>query len=161
MSERITKRIAADCMELFPTGATPMKIYRDKTNITYHISDNMWNLVAKLYEYENLENKLKNEGIQLDAAAIASHIISSVDNLSPKMLEAAYRKHELEYRTEDARRHIEEQIDDNDLTTKAILMESAEILAERFINKYDCNIPENYIWSNLIDQYCIEAELEQ
>lgn len=160
MSERITNRISTDCVELFPNSTLPMKVYRDESDIAYHMSENMWALVTKLCEYETLEDKLNAKGIDLDEDYITSHIVSSVNDLSPEMLEAAYRKCELEYRTEDACRHIEEQISDDDPVTKAALMKSAKVLAEKFIDNYDCNIPENYIWSNLIDQYCIETELK-
>lgn len=158
MSERITKRIAPDCVELFPTSAIPMKVYRDETGIAYHMSDTMWELVTKLCDYENLEDKLEAKGISMDADAITSHIVSSVDDLSPELLEAAYRKRELEYRTEDARRQVEEQVDDDDPVTKAILMETADVLAERFLDNYDCNIPENQLWSDVISQY-IETDI--
>lgn len=153
MSERITKHIDADCVELFPDRALPMKVYRDETDIAYRMSDTMWELVTKLCEYENLEDELKTKGITVEADAIASHIVSSVDDLSPEMLEAAYRKRELEYRTEDARRQVEEQVDDDDPVTKAIVMDAADLLAERFLYNYDCNIPENQLWSNVISQF--------
>jgi hypothetical protein len=119
----------------------------------------MWELVNKLCDYENLEDQLKAKGIIIDADTIASNIISSVDDLSPEMLEAAYRKRELEYRTEDARRQIEEQVDDDDPVTKAVIMEAADVLAERFIDNYDCNISENQLWSNVINQY-IETDMQ-
>lgn len=160
MSERITKRIDEDCVELFPGSALPMKVYRDETDITYRMSDTMWELVTKLCEYEHLEDDLKAKGIALDAGSIASHIVSSVDDLSPEMLETAYRKRELEYRTEDARLQVEKQVDDNDPVTKAIVMEAADVLAERFIYDYDCNIPENQLWSDVIRQY-IETNIKQ
>lgn len=160
MSERITKRIDADCVELFPERALPMKVYRDETDVAYHMSESMWSLVNKLCDYENLEDKLKAKGITLDADTIVSHIVSSVEDLSPEMLEAAYRKRELEYRTEDALRQVEEQVDDDDPVVKAIVMDAAEVLAERFLDNYDCNIPENQLWSNVISQF-IENEVEQ
>lgn len=160
MSERITKHIDEDCVELFPGSTLPMKVYRDETDIAYRMSDTMWELITKLCKYENLEDELKAKGIALDAGSIASHIISSVDDLSPEMLEAAYRKRELEYRTEDARLQIEEQVDDNDPVVKAIIIDAAEVLAERFLDNYDCNTPENQLWSNVISQY-IETEITQ
>lgn len=160
MSERITKRIAADCVELFPNDALPMKIYRDETDIAYHMSENMWTLVTKLCEYENLEDKLKAKGIALDADTIESHIVSSVDDLSQEMLEDAYRKCAIKYRTEEAYYYIDKQVDEDDPATKAILIESAEELAEKFIDNYDADVPESQIWSNVISQY-IETELKQ
>lgn len=102
MSERITKLIDEDCVELFPGSALPMKVYRDETDIAYHMSDTMWELVTKLCEYENLEDELKAKGIALDADSITSHIVSYVDDLSPEILEAVYRKRELEHRAKDA-----------------------------------------------------------
>jgi hypothetical protein len=159
MSERITRRLSKDCVELFPDRALPMKVYQDETDIAYRMSDTMWELVNKLCDYENLEDQLKTKGIAINADAIASNIISSVDDLSPKMLEAAYRKRELEYRTEDARRQIEEQVDDDDPVTKAVIMEAADVLAERFIDNYDCNVSENQLWSNVINQY-IETDMQ-
>jgi hypothetical protein len=136
-----------------------MKVYQDETDIAYRMSDTMWELVNKLCDYENLEDQLKAKGIAIDANAIASNIISSVDDLSPEMLEAAYRKRELEYRTEDARRQIEEQVDDDDPVTKAVIVEAADVLAQRFIDNYDCNISENQLWSNVINQY-IETDMQ-
>lgn len=159
MSERITRRLSKDCVELFPDRALPMKVYQDETDIAYRMSDTMWELVNKLCDYENLEDQMKAKGIAIDADAIASNIISSVDDLSPEMLEAAYRKRELEYRTEDARRQIEEQVDDDDPVTKAVIMEAADVLAQRFIDNYDCNISENQLWSDVIRQY-IETDTQ-
>lgn len=159
MSERITRRIDDGCIELFPNSALSMKIYRNETDVVYHISNNMWVLANKLCSYENLENNLKAKGIALDADSITSHIVSTADDLSPELLEAVYRKRELEYRSEDARRQIDEQVHE-DIETKGILREAADVLAERFIDKYDCNISENQLWSNIISDF-IKTAIKQ
>lgn len=119
----------------------------------------MWVLANKLCSYENLENNLKAKGIALDADSITSHIVSTADDLSPELLEAAYRKRELEYRSEDARRQIDEQVHE-DIETKGILREAADVLAEQFIDKYDCNISENQLWSNIISDF-IKTAIKQ
>lgn len=153
MSERITKRLDDDSIILFPTRTLPMKMSRNEADLALQTSGNMWELACKLCDYEDLEEKLQNKGISCKINDIASHIVASVDDLSETMLEDAYRKKEMEYRTQDALRQIEEIIDDNEPVTKAMLIEAADVLAERFLDNYDCNIAENQLWDNTINNY--------
>lgn len=160
MSERITNRINTDCVELFPNSTLPMKVYRDESDIAYHMSENMWTLVTKLCEYETLEDKLKTKGIDLDEDYITSHIVSSVDDLSPEMLEAAYRKRKLEYLAKEACRQIDEQVFDKYPDTKAALKKATDVLAKRFINNYDGNLSDEANWNHVISHY-IEYDLNE
>lgn len=160
MSERITKRIDADCMELFPNDALSMKVYQDETSIACNTSGTIWKLVNKLYEYENLEDQLKTKGITMDADTIASHIVTSVDDLLPEMLEAAYRKQELKYRITEAYLQIEEIVYDKYPDTKAKCKKAARVLAERFIKNYDDSTPDDQQWNKVISDY-IDYDLDE
>lgn len=153
MSERITKRLDDDSIILFPTRTLPMKMSRNEADLALQTSGNMWELACKLCDYEDLEEKLQNKGISCNINDIASHIVTSVDDLSETMLEDAYRKKEIEYRTQDALRQIEDIIDDDEPVTKAMLMAAADVLAERFLDNYDCNIAENQLWDITINNY--------
>lgn len=160
MSERITKRIDADCMELFPNDAPSIKVHKNETSIACNMPGIIWKLVNKLYEYENLEDKLKAKSIAMGADTIASHIVTSVDDLSPEMLEAAYRKQELKYRITEAYLQIEEIVYDKYPDTKAKCKKAARVLAERFIKNYDDSTPDDQQWHKVISDY-IDYDLDE
>lgn len=153
MSERITKRIDVDCIELFPNDALSTKVFRDDTSITCNMPGTIWKLINKIYEYENLEDQLKAKGIAIDTNEIVSHIVTSVDDLSKEMLSAAYRKQELNYRITEACLQIEEQVDDEYPDTKAELKKAARVLAERFLKNYDNSLTDEANWENVISHY--------
>lgn len=153
MSERITKRIDVDCIELFPNDALSTKVFRDDTSITCNMPGTIWKLINKIYEYENLEDQLKAKGIAIDTDEIASHIVTSADDLSKEMLAAAYRKQELNYRITEACLQIEEQVYDEYPDTKAELKKAARVLAERFLKNYDDSLTDEANWNHVISHY--------
>lgn len=71
---------------------------------------------------------------------------------------AAYRYQENMFRMQDARSHIDELIE-NGLNEKKINKlkklndADVEILAERFLDEYDCNYDENTLWELIINDY--------
>ena len=72
----------------------------------------------------------------------------------------AYKEQELEFRTEDAKAHmydsIEYYIEDEDeakVFLDSVPEEDYEYIAERFIDRYDCNGSENDLFDWLIEEY--------
>ena len=72
----------------------------------------------------------------------------------------AYKEQELEFRTEDAKAHmydsIEYYIEDEDAAKvflDSVPEEDYEYIAERFIDRYDCNGSENDLFDWLIEEY--------
>lgn len=81
----------------------------------------------------------------------------------------AYKKQELEFRTEDAKNHMEDSIEyyiEDEDEAKAFLdsvpEEDYEYIAEQFIDRYDCNRNENDLFDWLIEEYVSDrlAEME-
>lgn len=79
--------------------------------------------------------------------------MEAVNNLTineiPEVLkEKIYRERQLMYRTEDAKGHI------SDLGYDDVLgEEDAKIIADRFLQKYDCNLTENDMFACIIEDY--------
>lgn len=71
---------------------------------------------------------------------------------------AAYRYQENMFRMQDARCHINEliknEVNEGKINKLKKLNESdVEILAKRFLDKYDCNYDENTLWELIINDY--------
>lgn len=82
----------------------------------------------------------------------ANSIISS-KALSGEEIEAIYRLKEFQYRCEDAKAHCL-VFNDEDEWYALMSEEDYENMAALFIEKYqDCNLDENSIWDNLIEDY--------
>ena len=84
---------------------------------------------------------------------IANKIIPTLTN---EQIEAIYRYKQMEYRMEDVKNHAENMYNDGELTYSEMVYvcESADILAERFIYKYeDCSLSENDVFIEMIRNY--------
>ena len=74
-----------------------------------------------------------------------------------ELLEACYRVRELDYRMLDAERHLKEAVSSNPAYERVPLdREDERIVAERFIENYDCNIPENELFAHVCTEYLDE-----
>lgn len=79
-----------------------------------------------------------------------------IPNLSENEIEAIYRYKQMEYRMEDVKSHAEDMYNNDELTYSEMVYvcESAEILAELFIYKYeDCSLSENDVFIEMIRNY--------
>lgn len=86
-------------------------------------------------------------GIERDEPEDSQHSAREIANMLPKeVLEAAYRKRELQYRIQDAKNHAENlgyEISD----------EEAKEIAQTFLNSIDCNVAENENFENIVEEY--------
>lgn len=86
-------------------------------------------------------------GVERYAPEDSQHAAEEIANMLPDdVLEAAYRKRELQYRIQDAKNHAEElgyEISDED----------AESIAKRFLYIHDCNVSENNQFEEVIETY--------
>lgn len=74
-----------------------------------------------------------------------------IANILPdELLEAAYRKKELLYRTQDAMNHAK-------TLGYEIDKDEARTLALEFLDNYNCNIPENDQFQDIIETYAIST----
>ena len=94
-------------------------------------------------------------------------VVSSVTGASYVMnedqIEAAYRYQETHYREMDAKRFIDERLEWLDGDKNAFekeygvsyddAIEDIDYLASRFMDEFDCNIPENEIWDEVLGEY--------
>lgn len=79
-----------------------------------------------------------------------------IPNLSEVEIEAIYRYKQMEYRMEDVKNHAEDMYGDEELSysEKVYVCDSAELLAERYLYKYqDCNLAENDVFREMIRNY--------
>lgn len=101
-----------------------------------------------------VETELAQKGISLVDVTNAdpAHI---ADALPPTIVEAAYRKQELSYRTQDAHVHVIDMHETNACVPDPEAMQSSDFeeIARRFLDDYDCNLSENQQWENVILQY--------
>ena len=75
--------------------------------------------------------------------------------MTPEQIEAAYRYKEHQYRISDAKNQIELNIDlieEKYGCSYDEAIEYAEELVECFDENFDCNVPENEVWSNCITE---------
>ena len=94
-------------------------------------------------------------------------VVSSATGASYMMtedqIEAAYRYQEEHYREMDARHFIDERLEwvdgDKDVFEKEYgvsyndAIEDIDYLASRFMDEFDCNVPENEIWNEVLYEY--------
>lgn len=83
--------------------------------------------------------------------------------MTEDQIEAAYRYQEEHYREMDAKRFIDERLawldDDKDAFEKEYgvsyddVIEDVNYLAGRFMYEFDCNVPENEIWDEVLGEY--------
>lgn len=74
-----------------------------------------------------------------------------------ELLGACYRIRELDYRMLDAERHLKETVSSDPAYEHVPLdREDERIVAERFIENYDCNVPENELFAHVCTEYLDE-----
>lgn len=83
--------------------------------------------------------------------------------MTEDQIEAAYRYQEEHYREMDAKRFIDERLEwldgDKDAFEKEYgvsyddVIEDVDYLASRFMDEFDCNVPENEIWDEVLGEY--------
>lgn len=91
-----------------------------------------------------VETALAQKGIGLVGVADADPA-RIADALPPTVMEAAYRKQELSYRTQDAHVHVIDMHETNACVPDPEAMQSSDFeeIALRFLDDYDCNLSEN------------------
>lgn len=101
-----------------------------------------------------VETALAQKGIGLVGVADADPV-RIADALPSTVVEAAYRKQELSYRTQDAHVHVIDMHETNSCVPDPEAMQSSdfEAIALHFLDDYDCNLSENRQWKNVILQY--------
>ena len=75
--------------------------------------------------------------------------------MTPEQIEAAYRYKERQYRIDDAYNQLElnaDWIEEKYGYSYNEIMDFADELAERFEDKFDCNVSENNAWMNCITE---------
>ena len=75
--------------------------------------------------------------------------------MTPEQIEAAYRYKEHQYRIEDAENQLElnaDWIHDKYGYSDDEIMDFADELAERFEDRFDCNVSENDAWIDRITE---------
>ena len=83
--------------------------------------------------------------------------------MTEDQIEAAYRYQEEHYREMDAKRFIDERLEwldgDKDAFEKEYgvsyddVIEDVDYLAGRCMDEFDCNVPENEIWDEVLGEY--------
>lgn len=83
--------------------------------------------------------------------------------MTEDQIEAAYRYQEEHYREMDAKHFIDERLEwldgDKDAFEKEYgvsyddVIEDVNYLAGRFMDEFDCNVPENEIWDEVLGEY--------
>lgn len=83
--------------------------------------------------------------------------------MTEDQIEAAYRYQETHYREMDARHFINERLEwlngNKDEFEKEYgvsyddAIEDIDYLASRFMDEFDCNVPENEIWDEVLGEY--------
>jgi hypothetical protein len=83
--------------------------------------------------------------------------------MTPEQIEAAYRYREREYRKMDALNMINERLEWVDGDKDAFKREygvsydetvgDADYFVDEFLEKMDCNVPENEAWTEIFDSY--------
>ena len=83
--------------------------------------------------------------------------------MTEDQIEAACRYQEEHYREMDAKRFIDERLEwldgDKDAFEKEYgvsyddVIEDVDYLAGRFMDEFDCNVPENEIWDEVLGEY--------
>lgn len=100
---------------------------------------------------------MDNNILVVSAATGASYVMNE------DQIEAAYRYQEAHYREMDAKRFIDGRLEwlngDKDAFKKEYgvsyddVIEDVDYLASRFMDEFDCNVPENEIWDEVLGEY--------
>lgn len=99
--------------------------------------------------FEVIYGDKKYVGGYYDAEKFLSFVIIGVE-LKATSNDELYREQEFEYRKQDAENHAEEMGVDGILTE-----EDYYEIAQRFLNKQDCNIDENTQFEYIINEYLL------
>ena len=86
-------------------------------------------------------------------AAAIQDILDSWDEI--------YQDHSLESAIEDAKSHLQDYIEPEDIYESVVHSGIPEIIAERFLDSYDCNVAENDQFESIIEQVLKEKGLCQ
>lgn len=74
--------------------------------------------------------------------------------MTATMKERIYREVELSYLTQDAENHCSDYLERYDIRLSTPLNQSDyKWLAETFRDEHDCNIADNDLWENIIEEY--------
>ena len=94
---------------------------------------------------------------------VTSNATGATYVMNEDQIEAAYRYREREYREMDAKHFIEERLEwlygDKSAFEKEYgvsyddAIEDVDYLASRFMDEFDCNVPENEIWDEVLGEY--------
>lgn len=100
---------------------------------------------------------MNNDILVVSAATGATYVMNE------DQIEAAYRYQETHYREMDARHFINERLEwlngNKDEFEKEYgvsyddAIEDIDYLASRFMDEFDCNVPENEIWDEVLGEY--------
>ena len=76
-----------------------------------------------------------------------------VSELSPELLEAAFRKRLRQYHIEDARKQVLDYFEYNDTVVKQFTDDEYDFLAAAYEDAKDCNVADNAVWHYVIERY--------
>lgn len=83
-----------------------------------------------------------------------------LESLPEEVLEMAYRKRQLQYLIQDAKNHTEEYLSDEyelaGLEISDVPEAVYEAMAKEFLDRMDCNVPENAIWEGVVNDYLMD-----
>lgn len=99
-------------------------------------------------DYDDLADRFSAIlGVERYEPEDSQHATEEIVNMLPdEVLEAAYRKRELQYRIQDAKNHAEE-------LGYEISNDDAKSIAETFLYNYDCDLPENIQFEDIIEKF--------
>lgn len=86
-------------------------------------------------------------------AAAMQDILDSWDEI--------YQAHRLESAIEDAKSHLQDYIEPDDIYESVIHSGIPGIIAERFLDSHDCDVAENDQFESIIEQFLKENDLYQ
>lgn len=156
---RITKKVSDTCIELYPQGALPIRINKNDNDTELSVSEHLWGLIEKLCAYEEAE-----EQYDMTLARMVQLITdpTQASGLSDDVIEAAYRIQEHRYYTEDAKRHADAYVEDNDIKlTKPLDDDDYDWLAMTFESDHDCNAADNDQWDFIVSDYVGKLQKEE
>lgn len=94
---------------------------------------------------------------------VKSTTVNITYEMTEDQIEAAYRYQEAHYREMDAKRFIDERLEWLDGDKNAFekeygvsyddAIEDIDYLASRFMDEFDCNVPENETWDEVLGEY--------
>lgn len=130
-------------------GVTPDMIPNDEREDE---EDN--NVLVYGSDYDDLADRFSAIlGVERYEPEDSQHATEEIVNMLPdEVLEAAYRKRELQYRIQNAKKHAEAigyEISDED----------AKMIAKRFLYIQDCNVAENDLFEEIVEVYVNKGKI--